>query len=134
MSSPKNIDIFPIEGAIRNPDNPHHFMVLKQVKHAVEIYHGDVLLAKTSKALRVVEIGKSIYDPVLYIPKNDIVAPLKKLSKQSHCPLKGIASYFEHGGEEIAWSYADPLDFATELADYYGFLTSNIWIREGKLN
>ncbi|MBL4733624.1 MAG: DUF427 domain-containing protein [Rhizobiaceae bacterium] len=134
MSSTKKIDISPIEGAIRNPDNSHHFMVLKQVKHTVEFYHGDALLAKTNKALRVIELGKSVYGPVLYIPTNDIVAPLNKLGKQSHCPLKGTASYFAHDGEEIAWSYANPLYFATELANYYGFLISKTWIREGKLN
>lgn len=132
MNTISKFDVSPVEGAIRNPDNPHHFMVLKPVNHLVKIFRGDELLAKTNNALRVIEIGKSVYDPILYIPTKDVIASLTRTEKTSHCPLKGNATYFEFTGEEIAWSYSRPFDFAKELRDHHAFWSSKIRIEEGE--
>lgn len=125
-------DVSPVEGAIRNPDNPHHFMVLKPVKHSVKIFLGDNILASTQNAIRVIEIGRKAYDPVLYVPTKDVVVSLKTLERNSFCPLKGEATYFGYEGEEIAWSYSQPLAFAKELREYHAFWSSKTWIEEGE--
>lgn len=132
MDMTTTFDVSPIEGAIRNPGNPHHFMVLKPVKGSVSIFHGEDLLARTTNALRVIEISKKAYDPTLYIPAKDVVVALEKIDKNSHCPLKGEASYYAYEGEEIAWSYTEPYDFADGLAHHYAFWSSKIWIEEGE--
>ena len=132
MNAVSKFEVSLVEGAIRNPDNPHHFLVLKPVNHLVKIFRGDELLAKTNNALRAIEIGKSVYDPVLYIPTKDVIASLTRTEKTSHCPLKGNATYFEFEGEEIAWSYLRPFDFAKELRDHLAFWSSKVRVEEGE--
>jgi len=132
MNAFAKIEVPPVEGAIRNPGNPHHFMVLKPVKGIVSIFLGEDLLARTTNALRLIEIGKTVYDPTLYIPAKDVVISLGEIEKNSQCPLKGQASYYEYEGEEIAWAYTEPYDFADGLKDHFSFWTSKVWIEEGE--
>ncbi|MDF1609583.1 DUF427 domain-containing protein [Hoeflea sp. YIM 152468] len=120
-----------LEGAIRNPANPDHLMVIKPVKRMVRIFGDGVLIAQTRNALRVLELGKSLYDPAIYVPASDIVAALAPLDKTSHCPLKGDASYLAYNGAEIAWSYDRPLDGAEQLAGHIAFWPDKVQITEG---
>ena len=53
-----------VEGAIRQPGNPHHYMVAKPVDKRVRIWRGDRLIADTNDALCLIEIGRRAYDPV----------------------------------------------------------------------
>lgn len=117
---------------IRNPGNAAHFMALKPVKQRVRIYAGDTLLADSHNAVRLVEVGRGVYDPLIYVPKEDLTAPLEKLDKSTHCPLKGDASYHAFQGEEIAWSYDAPLDFAKGLAGLRAFWPAKVRIEEGE--
>lgn len=132
MNAYAKIEVPPVEGAIRNPSNPHHFMVLKPVKGTVSIFRGEDLLARSTNALRLIEIGKTVYDPILYIPTKDVVIQLEKIEKNTHCPLKGRAGYYEYEGDEIAWSYAEPYEFADGLKDHFAFWSSKVWIEEGE--
>ena len=69
-------------------------MVLKPVERRVRIWFGDHLLAESTNALCLLEIGRKAHDPVFYIPAGDIVFDLEKIEKTTHCPLKGDASYY----------------------------------------
>ncbi len=121
----------PVEGAIRNPSNPHHFMVIKPIDRCVRVFIGDRLIADTTDAVRVIEIGQKAYDPLVYVPAADLTQRLKETDKTSHCPLKGDAVYFAIGGEEIGWSYVAPFDFANQLAGCLCFWPSKVRIEEG---
>ncbi len=112
------------ENAIRNPDNPAHLMVIKPVQQRVRIYAGDALLADTAHALRVREIGQSIYDPVVYVPASDLTASLEPVEKSTFCPIKGTAAYVALCGEEIGWIYKAPIEPAQQLAAHYAFWPS----------
>lgn len=118
--------------AIRNPENPDHLMVIKPVSRRIRILAGDTLLADTTSAIRVMEVGRSVYDPVIYVPEADIRADLEPVDKSTHCPIKGDASYRSHSGEEIAWTYDNPLDMAASLAGHYAFWPSKVRIIEGE--
>ena len=120
------------ERAIRNPDNQNHLMVIKDVPRRIRIYHGAALLADTNHALRVLEIGKSVYDPVLYVPEADLKTRLGHVDRSTHCPIKGDASYVSHDGEEIGWVYKVPIDMARQLAAHYAFWPSKVRIVEGE--
>jgi len=120
-----------LEGAIRNPDNPNHLMVVRPVRRTVRIYVDGTLIAQTQNALRVMEMGKSPYDPALYIPASDIIATLDPLDKTTHCPLKGDASYVTLNGNEIAWTYDRPLEISRQLAGHYAFWPDKVKITEG---
>ncbi|MEP3280341.1 MAG: DUF427 domain-containing protein [Stappiaceae bacterium] len=113
-----------VKGAIHNPNEPRHFMRIKPVNKVVTISLKNEPLAKTTHALRLMEVGKDIYDPVFYLPRGDILVPLEQVAdKETHCPLKGDASYWclRDQGTHIAWSYDKPFEFADQLAGYIAF-------------
>lgn len=117
--------------AIRNPDRPDHLMVIKPIEQRVRIYVDDNLLADSTSALRIMEIGKSLYHPVVYVPEADLTASFGKLDKTTHCPIKGDASYVEIEGEEIAWVYREPIKMAAQLENHYAFWPDKIRLVEG---
>lgn len=118
--------------AIRNPSNPGHLMVLKPVNRRVRIYTGDTLLADSTRALRVIEVGKSLYDPVVYVPGDDLVADFEQLEKSTHCPLKGDASYFALNGEELGWAYENSIEVASAIKGHYAFWPQKTRLVEGE--
>ena len=84
-----------MEGAIRRPDAPNHFMVLKPISKRIVVRLPDgTKLAETTSATRVLEAGKTLFDPVIYLPMHDVLVPLTKQDNTTHCPLKGDANYF----------------------------------------
>ena len=118
---------------IHNPAEPRHFMRVKSVKGRARIRLGDTVLAESGRALRVLEVGRDVYDPVIYFPPGDVTAELRERDKQTHCPLKGDCRYFDAdipGAEEIAWSYRDTLDFAVILKDLIAFDAGRVTIEE----
>lgn len=121
-----------IVGAIVNPSNPKHFMVINPVKQRLRIYAGDTLLVDTKNASRVIEVGHTIYDPAIYVPKDDIRVALEPIDKSTHCPLKGDASYHGLNGEEIGWSYDAPLPFASDIKGLHSFWGSKVRFVEGE--
>ncbi len=126
---------------IHNPDDARHFMRVKPAGRHVRIRHGDRLVAETLGALRVLEAGKDLHDPVLYLPRADVVAKLRPAAKaRTFCPLKGYASYYdlldENGGvaiAEAAWCYEETLDLAAELSGRIAFYGSKVTIVEAPL-
>ncbi|MEM9106693.1 MAG: DUF427 domain-containing protein [Pseudomonadota bacterium] len=114
-----------LEGAIHNPSNPRHFMQLDPVGQRLRIHFGDLLIAESEQALRLLEVGKRAYAPQYYIPHEDICVALTRTEKSTHCPLKGDASYFTvedaAGTDEIGWAYETPFDFATTLSGLVAF-------------
>jgi uncharacterized protein (DUF427 family) len=130
-SSQNSTAIVQVDGAIRNPGNPNHLMVMRPVSRVVRVYFEGTLIAQTQNALRVIEMGKSIYDPALYIPAADLLAPLQLMDKSSHCPLKGDASAATLNGNEIAWTYDRPFDTSKQLAGHFAFWPDKVKITEG---
>ncbi len=133
-------DVTMSTATIHNPGEPRHFMRIKPVPRRIRVLFDDELLAETTNALRLLEVGKDFYDPILYIPELDIGAPLKPIGRKTHCPLKGDASYFDlvdadgtvrH--KEIAWSYADAFDFAAELKGHVAFRPDLVTIEDAPL-
>jgi len=114
------------EGAVRSPGNPEHYMVLEPVEGRVRVFAGDRLIADTDAAIRVLEVGRKVYEPVVYVPAQALEVALEPVERTSHCPLKGDASYYALDGEEIAWSYRSPLGFADQLAGRYAFWATKV--------
>ena len=127
---PLDTDEMP-EGVIRRPDQPSHYMAIKPVPRTVRIYLGERLLVRSTRALRVMETGKQVYDPMIYVPVEDIWAPLDLIDKSTHCPLKGDASYFGLDGEELAWGYDAAFDFAAALIGHRAFWPDKVRVVEG---
>ncbi len=121
----------PLADAVRNPANPAHLMVLKPIANRVRVYVGALKLADTTQALRVVEIGKSLYDPLVYVPITDLTRALEDGEKTTHCPLKGDATYKYLGDQEIGWQYKT-LSFANRLENHIGFWSGKVRMVEGE--
>ncbi len=88
---------------------------------------------ETRQAMRVTEIGRDMYDPVIYLPAGDVQAGLRLIEgKASHCPLKGDAIYYAvgEGDEPIAWSYNAPFDFSMVIKGLIGFYPDEVTVEE----
>ena len=125
-------DITLAPDTIHNPEEPRHFMRLRPLERRVRILIQGRTLADTTDALRLMEVGRDVYHPVIYVPRGDVLAVLSRLDKSSHCPIKGDASYFELSGDvgEIAWAYEDPLPGAEALARRIAFDSTRVTIEE----
>ncbi len=117
-----------IEGAIHNPSRRDHFMQLDALDQRVTIVWNGREIAVSDRAIRLLECGRRLYPPQYYIPVEDIGARLVRSDRTSHCPLKGNATYFDLHGEDggakaddLGWSYAEPYDFAAQLAGHIAF-------------
>jgi uncharacterized protein (DUF427 family) len=122
---------------IRNPENENHYMRAKPISRRIRVEKSGVQLADSTRALRILEVGKDLFDPVVYVPKDDVVVGLTKVENlQTHCPLKGDASYWQlaEGAdaekEWIAWSYDEPFDFASAIAGYVAFDINQVSVIE----
>lgn len=113
--------------AIRNPANYDHMMFVQQVRGRIAIDVDGKRIADSINALRVIEIGNSVYEPRYYIPNDDVTAKLEPLDKTTHCPIKGEARYYTLNGKELAWRY-DTFDFADILEGHLSFDAGNLTI------
>ena len=97
---------------------------VKPVDHEVRAYHGNTVLAASSRA-RVVH--ETRLPPTIYFPAADICADLKSNNDfRTFCPFKGTASYFDlelSSGLEpkAAWSYERALPESRDLEGYVAF-------------
>lgn len=135
---PSHPEITHAAGAVHNPRDPRHFMRIKPVEGRVRVRLGDYVLADSDAAVRVLEVGRDFYDPVVYLPEADVSAPLAQSAAAStHCPIKGNAVYFDlldpDGGrvqEAIAWSYPEPVGDAAGLAGRIAFYGRYVTVEE----
>ena len=121
-----------VKDAIHNPAEPRHFMRFKPVTRQIRVLRGDTVLAESTHAMRLNEVGRDIYDSVVYLPRQDCSAALRPLAdKSTHCPLKGDAGYVSFNGDEIAWTYDRPLEGSKQLAGHFAFWPDKVRITEG---
>ena len=125
-----------VEGGIHRPDEPKHFMRIKNPEHEILAEYQGVEIARSRRTKRVHEVGFDLYDPVVYFPREDVkLELLKRTEKSTHCPLKGDTEYFDINGENLsesdaAWSYVSTFEFSSELKDYVAFDTSKVQVTE----
>lgn len=117
-----------------------------------EVPIGHVLYFEDSpRRVRVVFNGETVADsrrvkllhetahlPVYYFPEQDVrMDLLTPTAHQTHCPVKGDASYWnivvgERGAENAVWSYPEPLEGAPPLGGYLAFYWDRVdrWLEE----
>lgn len=119
------------EGTIHNPAEPRHFMAVDPIKRRVRVLLGETVVAETTEALRLKEVGRTLYDPVIYIPREDLRAEITKSDHSTHCPLKGDCSWYDLAdAKTIAWSYEAPFSFADVIAGRIAFDASRVVMEE----
>ena len=125
-----------VRNAIHSPQDVRHFMDIGRPAYRVTASIDGQEIARSNRALKVKEVGRGVYDPALYFPRDDVdMDALEAIGKSTHCPLKGDTTYFdfhrdgEHQ-EEIAWSYTSTIDEADVIRDLIAFDTSRVQIVE----
>ena len=100
-----------VENAIHNPSEPRHFMRIVPASGRRVVQAGRHTVADSERAVVVKEVGRDIYDPILYFPRDDVAMELLQgTDKSTFCPLKGDTQYFDLQADDqhivdIAWSY-----------------------------
>lgn len=89
----------------------------------VEVFAGNARLAKSTRALRVLETASP---PTVYIPPSDVArALLTNAPGRSLCEWKGMAAYWALADDPeagtVGWSYPDPRPPFTPLRDFITF-------------
>jgi uncharacterized protein (DUF427 family) len=93
-------------------------------RRRVRVFANDILIADTSRALRVLETASP---PTVYVPPADVAAHvLERRADTTFCEWKGRAIYFdvvtaERRHPRAAWSYPEPFPSFEPLADYLSF-------------
>ena len=106
---------------------------LEPVPQRIAIRLGGVLVAETTRALRVLETHHA---PSYYLPPGDIRATLRSASDSTFCEWKGVARYFDviawaSTAPRAAWAYDSPTARFAPLAGYVAFyagLMDEAWV------
>jgi uncharacterized protein (DUF427 family) len=106
---------------------------VEPVPQQIRIWLGGVLVAGTTRALRVLETHHA---PTYYLPPEDIHAALRPLQGSSFCEWKGVARYFDVSVEgktapRAAWAYDRPTARFAALAGhvaFYAALMDEVWV------
>jgi len=127
-------DVTLVRNAIHNPADPRHFMRVVPAGGTRTANANGSEIARSDHALVVKEVGRDVYDHVVYFPRADVdQAALASIDKTTHCPLKGDTEYFdvvvgEDRLTEAAWSYTDTIDVAEVLNGLIAFDASKVSI------
>lgn len=103
---------------------------LEASARSLRIVHGGVVIAQSSRALRILETS---HPPVYYIPPADIAMQhvVRSQRRSSYCEWKGSATYWSLSIEgvttpDVAWSYAQPSSPFSALRDHLAFYASRV--------
>jgi len=119
---------------LHRADEPRHYMRVKSVPRPVRIEKGGQVLASSTAAVRLTEVGRDIYDPVIYVPRADVVLEMTQTQTSTHCPLKGDATYFSldiEDGTDLIWAYDNPIPPAEGLEGFVAFFPDRVTVIEG---
>jgi uncharacterized protein (DUF427 family) len=103
-----------------------HYVVIDAYDRKLSMKYKGEIIVETRHALILKEVAKTVYNPVLYVPKEDIKVNIdKEPNRNSHCPVKGNATYWnlqENPTEDyFAWSYEEALPRAKRIEGYIAF-------------
>lgn len=111
---------------------------LEKVDRTVRVELAGVVIAETTRALRVCETASP---PTYYIPPEDVdVERLRPSPRRSHCEWKGAAVYWtvataEASAEDAAWSYPHPAPGFQAIRDHLAFYPGKVdaWVGEDRV-
>lgn len=102
--------------------------VLEPVPQLIEVRLGGAVVARTGRALRVLETHHA---PTYYLPPEDVCATLRPAAGGSFCEWKGVARYFDvtagsTTAERAAWRYDEPQPRFAPLAGFIAFYAGSM--------
>jgi uncharacterized protein (DUF427 family) len=107
------------EPLFSHPRDPFSRVDARRSSRHVRIERDGVLLAESDTPTLVFET--KLY-PRFYLPREDVKAEVLPSDMVTACPYKGRATYLSFAvGENLAWTYPDPLPDASPLAGLVAF-------------
>ncbi|GAA4608131.1 DUF427 domain-containing protein [Actinoplanes octamycinicus] len=107
------------EPIFSHPRDPFSRVDIRRGSRHVRISRDGVLLAESHRPTLVFETK---LHPRFYLPRADVTAEAVPGDMVTACPYKGRATYLSFAvGENLAWTYSDPLPEAAQLAGLVAF-------------
>jgi uncharacterized protein (DUF427 family) len=91
-------------------------------------FNGEVI----ADSLDAIRLDESKYASVYYVPRKDVkMERLARTTHSTHCPFKGVASYYtlSAGGRSAAnavWSYEQPYDEMSVIKERLAFYPDKV--------
>jgi uncharacterized protein (DUF427 family) len=100
--------------------DPYHRIDIRRSSRHLIVRAGDRVIADTKAPLVLYESG---FAPRWYVPREDVADDaLSLVERQTFCPYKGIASYYDVAGAPLgAWSYRAPLEAMAAIGELVSF-------------
>jgi uncharacterized protein (DUF427 family) len=108
------------ERVLGHAADPYHRIDIRRSSRHLVVRQDDLVVADTDAPLVLYESG---FAPRWYVPRADVrEAELTPIDKETFCPYKGVASYYEIDGVDgAAWSYRDAFDHMRAIDDLVSF-------------
>ena len=112
------------ERNLAHPRDPFHRIdIVHSSRHVRAELDGELLAETASPCL--------LFEPPLpvryYFPLEDVLTDrLERSDTRSQCAYKGEASYWSAAGEDVAWTYPEPLREAREVAGRVAFFNERV--------
>jgi len=109
--------------------HPEHRVETKPAGMRVRVTFNGEVIADSRDAIR---LDESKYASVYYVPRKDVkMERLTRTTHSTHCPFKGVASYYtlSVGGRTAAnavWSYEQPYDEMSVIRDRLAFYPDKV--------
>ena len=101
--------------------------------HRIDIVHSsrDIRVQRDGQTLARSSSPYILFEPPLpvryYLPPDDVDRDLLAPSETTtYCAYKGRASYLSFDGEDVAWTYREPLREAAEVTDRVAFFNERV--------
>lgn len=114
------------EPIVGHPRNPFHRIDILRSSRAIRLELDGRPLAETSRPHLLFETGLPVR---YYLPQEDVLAELRPSDTITHCAYKGRASYWSlasGGGEDLVWTYTEPLREAAEITGLLAFFNERV--------
>jgi uncharacterized protein (DUF427 family) len=108
------------ERIVGHAADPYHRNDIRQTSRHLVVRDGDRVVADTHRPVVLYESG---FAPRWYVPRDDVdERALAPVEKQTFCPYKGIADYYDIGDRSgAAWTYRDAWPEVRRVADLVSF-------------
>ena len=109
--------------------HPEHRIETKPATQRVRVTFNGEVIADSRDAIR---LDESKYASVYYVPRKDVkMERLTRTTHSTHCPFKGVASYYtlSAGGRTAAnavWSYEEPYDEMSVIKERLAFYPDKV--------
>jgi uncharacterized protein (DUF427 family) len=114
------------EPIVGHPRDPFHRIDIRQSSRSIRVELDGTVLAESSEPTLLFETHLPMR---FYLPRRDLVLEPGPSAKRTVCAYKGEASHWSFdlpGGDDIAWSYEEPIVDAAQIKGLVAFYDEQI--------